>query len=444
MESAGKASALMTVSVKAADYADSLEKSLKACRRKAQMKGFRPGCVPMSIVKRLYGPSLKAEEVSKAVDKAVGDYLDEHKTGILGHILENEGQKPQDYVNGEDFEFLFDIALAPVFTIELTAEDRLPYYDIVVSDELVSRRTDEIALARGRFEQADSYAEGGYIKGDLAELSPAEGEEPLKVSGAVVSPEYVSDEEQRKLLAGARKGGTLTVVPAKMYGSGAQLASMLKVKPEEAARHTGAFAYTVTEINRRVPAALDQELFDSVLGKGQAASEEEFRAKIRGGMEAANLTNSDYKFLMDLQDYALDKAGGMEFSEPLLKRLMKENNPDKDDKFIDDSYPAAIRGLKWREVKSRLAVQAGVKVGDDDVREAARRAAREQFAQYGMTLPGDVIEKYARESLAKKEQVDRFVDEVIDAKLISAYKGIVTLERKSVTPDEFNGLLTVK
>ena len=147
---------------------------------------------------------------------------------------------------------------------------------------------------------------------------------------------------------------------------------------------------------------------------------------------------------MDLQDYAMEKAGEIEFSEPLLKRLMKENNPDRDDKFIDENYPAAIRQLKWQEIKSQLAVKAGIKVENNDIKEAARRTTREQFAQYGMNLPEDVVEKYAEETLKKGDQIERLVDDVIDNKLIDSYKGIMTLEHKSVTLDEFNKLLDKK
>ena len=147
---------------------------------------------------------------------------------------------------------------------------------------------------------------------------------------------------------------------------------------------------------------------------------------------------------MDLQDYAFEKAGKIEYSERLLKRLMKENNPKKDDKFIDDNYPAAVRQLTWQEIKSQLAVKADIKVENDDIKEAARRTTREQFAQYGMNLPEDVLEKYAEETLKKREQLDRLIDDVIDTKLIDAYKEKVTLEHKTVTLDEFNQLLEKK
>lgn len=282
------------------------------------------------------------------------------------------------------------------------------------------------------------------MKGDLVELNPAEGEEALKVEEVLISPEYLKDDAQKALFDNAKKGDVITVTPSKMYDGDAQVAAMLKIKAEEVAKHAGEFTYTINEINHRVPAELNQELFDSVLGKDQAKDEKEFREGIRKNFEASNVTNSNYKFLMDLQDYAMEKAGEIEFSEPLLKRLMKENNPDRDDKFIDENYPAAIRQLKWQEIKNQLAVKAGIKVENNDIKEAARRTTREQFAQYGMNLPEDVVEKYAEETLKKGDQIERLIDDVIDNKLIDSYKGIMTLEHKSVTLDEFNKLLDKK
>ncbi len=444
LENVDSVSALLTVNVKADDYNESLEKSLKAYRRKAQMNGFRPGCVPLNIVKKLYGPAAKAEEISKTVSKGIEDYLKENKIGILGHILENENQKPQDYEKGEEFEFLFDIALAPKFDIELTADDKLPYYDIQITDEYVDERVKEYALARGKFEQVDNYEKGDYMKGDLVELTPAEGEEALKVEDVLISPDYLKDDAQKALFDNAKKGDVITVTPANMYDGDAQVSSMLKIKSDEVEKHSGEFTYTITEINHRVPAEMNQEFFDSIFGKDQVKDEAEFRDKIRKNIEASNVTNSNYKFIMDLQDYAFEKAGKIEYSERLLKRLMKENNPKKDDKFIDDNYPAAVRQLTWQEIKSQLAVKADIKVENDDIKEAASRTTREQFAQYGMNLPEDVLEKYAEETLKKREQLDRLIDDVIDTKLIDAYKEKVTLEHKTVTLDEFNQLLEKK
>ncbi len=440
-ENIDKVSGKLTVKVTPEDYQEGLEKSLKDFRRKANMKGFRPGCVPMGLVKKLYGPEAKAEEVSKAVNKAISDYFKENNINVLGHVLPNSEQKEQDYKDRDDFEYIMDVAIEPEINISLDKKDKLPYYDIEVSDKFVDERINDMLMAHGTFEQVGEYQKGDYMKGDLVEVGAAEGAEPLKVEGVLISPEYVKDEEQKKLFDGAKKDDVLTINPATLYGNETQAASMLKIKKEELKSHDGNFTYTITEINRRKPAELNQEFFDNALGKDAVKDEKEFREKVREEYNKAQAGNADYKFFEDLRVYSLKKAGKLEFSEPLLKRLMKENNPDKDDKYIDDNYAGATEQLKWQLVRDRLAIAAGIKVEDADVRDMAKTRTRRQFAAYGMQLPDELVEKYAEKSLKEDNQIEEIFYEVLSEKLIAAYKEKVTLGHKKISLEDFDKLV---
>ncbi len=440
-ENIDKVSAKLTVNVTPEDYNEGLEKSLKEFRRKAQMKGFRPGCVPMGLVKKLYGPEAKVEEVSKVVNKGISDYFKENKINVLGHVLPNSEQKEQDYKLADNFEYVMDVALEPEINVALDSSDKLPYYDIEVSDKFVDERVNEMLMAHGTFEQVDEYAKGDYMKGDLVEVAPAEGAEPLKVEGVLISPEYIKNEDQKKLFDGTKKDDVVTITPATLYNDETQAASMLKIKKEELQNHAGNFTYTISEINRRKPAEMNQEFFDSVFGKDAVKDEKEFRSKLAEEYTKAQTGNSDYKFFDDLRVYALKKAGELEFSEPLLKRLMKENNPDKDDKYIDDNYAGATEQLKWQLVRDRLAVAADIKVDDKDIREMASVRTRRQFAAYGMQLPDELVEQYAEKSLKENNQVEEIFYEVLSEKLIAAYKEKVTLDHKKTSLEDFEKLV---
>lgn len=440
-ENIDKVSAKLTVNVTPEDYNEGLEKSLKTFRQKAQMKGFRPGCVPMNLVKKLYGPEAKAEEVSKAVNKGIEDYFKENRISVLGHVLPNSGQKEQDYKNGDNFEYIMDVAIEPDFTLALDSKDKLPYYDIQVSDKFVDEKIGEMLMAHGTFEQVDEYQKGDYMKGDLVEVAPAEGAEALKVEGVLISPEYVKDEDQKKLFDGAKKDDVITITPAKLYNDETQAASMLKIKKDELKNHEGNFTYTITEINHRKPAEVNQALFDEIFGKDAVKDEKTFREKVTEEYNKAQAGNSDYKFFEDLKNYALKKAGNLEFSETLLKRLMKENNPDKDDKYIDDNYAGATEQLKWQLVRDRLALDADIKVEDKDIREAANNRTRRQFAAYGMQLPDELVEKYAEKSLKEDRQIEEIFYEVLSGKIIAAYKEKVTLDHKKTTLEDFEKLV---
>jgi len=133
------------------------------------------------------------------------------------------------------------------------------------------------------------------------------------------------------------------------------------------------------------------------------------------------------------------------FPEALLKRVMLNNNKDKGEDFVEKNFEASIRELKWHLIKEQLVVANEVKIDDDDVNNVAKDAIRMQFAQYGMSnVPDDVLDNYATEQLKKRENVDSFVDRAVDVKLTAALKGVVTLDEKSMTLDEFNKAMEEK
>ena len=201
------------------------------------------------------------------------------------------------------------------------------------------------------------------------------------------------------------------------------------------------FSFQVEEITRFTEAEVNQELFDQVMGKDAVSSVEEFRAKVKEMIEGQFVADSNYKFLLDVRKYLKEKVGQLEFSEALLKRVMKLNYPEKDDNFVEENYAKSIEELTWHLIKEQLVKAYEIKVEQADVLETAKATTKMQFAQYGMTnIPEDMLEKYAQEMLKKKEQVDGLVNRCIEEKLSEAVKNVVTLNTQTVSMDEFNKL----
>lgn len=444
LEKTNNVSAVITVKMEKADYAENVKKAIKELCHKVQMPGFRPGKVPVGLVTKMYGAQVKADEVNKMLGEKLFAYIKDNNINILGEPLASDKQTAQDIEKQDDFEFVFDIALAPEFTAELSEKDTIDYYDIEVTEDQINEQVKQFAQYAGHPEEAESYEERDIVRGLLTELDEngQPKENGISVEKASLMPNYFKDEEQKKLFEGVKKNTVITFNPTNAYkGNDTEVASLLKIAKENVGEHTGNFTFQVEEISRFVPAEINQALFDQIYGKDNVKSEEEFRAKVKEGIANQRTADSDYKFLLDVRSYLEDKVGTLEFPEELLKRFMKESNPDKDEAFVEDNFAKSIEELKWHLIKEKLVAANNIKVEDKDVKTMAIQATRYQFAQYGMANIGDeYLEQYANEMLKNKNQVNSLVERCIDSKLMAALKNVVTLNHKTISAEDFGKL----
>lgn len=445
-ENPDKINGLMTITVEEADFKDNVEKTLKDYRKRANVPGFRPGKVPMSLIKRQIGASAKMDAVNKVVGEQLYKYIQDNKIQMLGEPLPSEQQVPVDLEQDGPYTFKFDIAVAPEFKIELTNKDKVNYYTIDVDDKLIDQQVDMYASRSGKYEKVEDFEGNDMLKGDIRELD-ADGntkEGGITVESAVLMPEYIKVEEQKNLFKGAKLGDIITFNPKKAYPENlGEISSLLKITREEAEQLTADFSYQITEISRFTKAPVNQELFDQVYGSGNVTSEADFRERIAAELKTQLAGNSNWKFLRDLRAYCEKKVGELTYPEAILKRVMQLNNKDKDADYIEKNYEGSIKELTWHLIKEQLVATTGIKIGDDDVKQAAKEAARAQFAQYGMSnVPEEYLDNYAGEMLKKQENAQGFVDRAIDVKLTEALMKVVKLNEKKVSLDEFNKLMS--
>ncbi len=449
-ENPDKINGVMTLTIEKDDYQADVEKQLKDYRKKANVPGFRPGQVPMGMIKRQFGTAVKMDVVNKLLGEKLYGYIRENKIQMLGEPLPSDKQVMVDPEKDETMTFIFDIAVAPEMTATLTADDTVDYYNIDVDDKLVDQQVDMFRSRSGHYDKVEEYdaAQNDMLKGDLRELD-ADGnakEDGVVVEGAVIMPEYIKAEEQKNLFNGAKLGSVITFNPRKAYPeSDVEVSSLLKIDKEKVADMTSDFTYLVTEISRFAKAEVNQELFDQVFGKDEVKDEAAFRQKIADGIKAQLTTDTDYKFLLDVRAYLEGKVGELQFPDALLKRIMLNNNKDKGEKFVEDNYENSIKELKWHLIKEQLVAANSIKVDDADVKQVAKETARVQFAQYGMAnVPDEYLEQYADNMLKDRKNIDSLVDRAIDVKLIAALKGVVKLNEKTVSLDDFNKMMQEK
>ena len=435
-ENADKVNGLMTITVEENDYKEAVEKTLKDYRKKANVPGFRPGQVPMGMIKRMYGTAVKMDAINRVVGQEMYKYVKDNNIQMLGEPLPHEGNEAVDIEKPAPYTFQFDLAVAPEINVKLSGHDKIDYLTIDVDDKLIDQQVRMYASRGGSSQKADDYQDNDMLKGDLRELDKENG---IELSEALVMPTYIKDEDQKKLFEGSKLGDIITFNPRKAYQSDAELASLLKVDKADLGFHTGDFTYQITEISRFTPAEVNQELFDQVYGKDAVKDEKEFRERVAEEIKAQLQQNSDWKFLQDLRAHCEKKAGKLTWPDELLKRIMKQNNPDKGDDYVEKNYEGSVKELTWHLIKEQLVSANDIKISDDEVKAAAREAARAQFAQYGMSnVPDEYLDNYAQDMLKKEENVQGFVDRAIDQKLIEVMKNVVKLNEKTVSLDEFN------
>ena len=413
LQNIDKVSAELTVKLEKADYQEKVDKELKSLRQKAQIPGFRKGMVPTSLIKKMYGKSVIAEVVNKTLQEAVYNYIKENKVNMLGEPLPNEEKQQNiDFDTMDEFDFVFDIALAPEFKAEVSTKDKVDYYTIEVSDEMIDNQVKMYTQRTGKYDKVDAYEDNDMLKGLLAQLDE-EGntkEGGIQVEGAVLMPSYMKNDDQKAIFA-------------------KEIAKDVKSN----------FSFQVEEITRFVPGELTQEVFDQAFGEGVVKTEEEFRAKIKEEIAARFVADSDYKFLIDVRKVLMDKVGKLEFPDALLKRIMLLNNEEKGEEYVAENYDKSIEELTWHLIKEQLVEANNIKVEQEDVLKMARDTTKAQFAQYGMlSIPDDVLDNYAQEMLKKKETINNLVSRVVEVKLAAALKAQVTLENKNVSIEEFN------
>ena len=442
-ENADKVNGQLTIVVEEADYNEKAEKTLKDYRKKANIPGFRPGQAPLSLIKKQVGEQVKMDELNKLVGETIYSYLKDNNIQFLGEPLPSAKQEAQDLAKPAPYTFVFDIAVAPEIDLELTDKDKLDYYEITVDDKLVDEQVDMFASRAGKYEQVEKYQAKDMLKGDMKELNAdgSEKEGGIVKEGAVLMPEYIKVDDQKKLFKGLKRGQVVVFNPKKAFPESAiEVSSMLGIGKEEAANIDSDFAFHVLEITRYAKAPVNQELFDAIYGEGAVKDEADFRSKIAEGIANQLVSNSEYKLLQDLRAYCEKKVGKLVFPEEMLKRVMRTKV--KDAKEVDEKFDASLEELKWHLIKERLVKANDVKVNDDDVLDAARLQARIQFAQYGMSnLPDETVDNYAREMLKNRETLDGFVDRAVENKLVEALKKVVKLKKKKVSLDDFNKMM---
>ena len=439
--------AIVTLSIEKADYTEKVDKKLRDARKKANIPGFRPGMVPAGLIKKMYGKQMVAEEINKMVSDSLYNYIRENNVNLLGEPLPNlTEQKEIDFDHQEDFEFVFDLGIAPEFEVELTKKDKVKIYTITVSDEMIDNQLKSYTGRYGKYIQEEVVEEKDMLKGELLEMADGKvNESGLKVQDATLTAAYMKDDAQKALFVGAKKGDVVTFNPTKAFENETEISSMLKISKDAAKTIDADFQLKIESITRYHESEIDQELFDKVYGEGKINSIEEFRAKIKEDIQQNLSADSEYKFGIDAQKMLVEKYDKLVFPDAFLKRWVLSSNENITPETLEEDFPKMIENLKWQLIKNKLEKTSDLKVETADIDAYARKMAKAQFAQYGMIgMDDEMIANYAKDMMKKEETVRSIAEKVAEEKILAVIKDAVKLEDKEITIEEFNKMFEDK
>ena len=435
--------AVLKVNIGRTDYEDKVETVLKDYRKKASIKGFRPGMVPIGLIKKMYGRAVQIDEINKLVTDNIQKYLADEKLEILGDPIPKADEKEIiDFDTREDFTFSFEVGLTPPVELNLSKKNKVNQYEIIIDEKMKNDYLDNYTRRYGELAKAEQTEEKDVIKGKIEAIDsngivvpdgPAVEETSLGI-------DIIKDQKIKNDFIGKNIGDSIDFDLKKAYPNNTEVAGILHKKKEEIESLDGNYRFTITEISRFHPAKLGKELYDKIFGEGVVNTEAEFLKKIEEEITVNLKRESDFRLMMDVKNLAMEKTD-FQLPEEFLKRWLLRVNEKTTVEQIDKEFESFRKDLKWQLIRNKVARDNEVKISEEELQRESENITRYQFQQYGLFYATDEqIAKYAMETLKREEDAKRIADKILEEKVIILMKDLVKLDNKDITVEEFNKL----
>jgi trigger factor len=435
--------AVLTIKIGKTDYEDKVETVLKDYRKKATIKGFRQGMVPIGLIKNLYGRAVRIDEINKVVTENIQKYLTDEKIEVLGDPLpKTDEQGKIDFDTQEDFSFSFELGLAPVIDLKLSKKNKINQHEIIIDEKMKSDYLDNYTRRYGELRKAEHTEEKDVIKGKIeaidndSKLIP----EGPSLEDTSIGIDIIKDKKIKKQFIGKNLNDTIEFDLKKAFPNDTEIAGILHKKKEEVADINGDFRFTINEISRFHPAELGKELFDRIYGEGVVNTKAEFMNKIEDEIAINLKRESDFKLMIDIKNLVIEKTD-FQLPEKFLKKWLLKVNDKTTEEQIEKEFDNFRKDLRWQLIRNKIARDNEVKISEEELLKEAESITRYQFQKYGLFYATDEqISNYAKETLKKEDDAKRIADKILEEKAILLMKDLVKIENKSITVEEFNKL----
>ncbi|WP_295797322.1 trigger factor [Mucilaginibacter sp.] len=431
--------AVVKININPEDYQPRVEKAIKEHAKKAKIPGFRPGMVPSSHIKRMYGKSILVDEINNMLSDTLNKYLEDEKLEVLGQPLPKRGdEREYNWDFADNFEFNYEVGLAPEFSIDFSSKDKLTQYVIKADEATLAERIKNIRRGYGKMTNPDVSADGDVLYGELVQLSPDGSVFEDGISNtSSVRLDQVKDEAVKASLIGLKKGDEVTLDIQKAFDNdAAKVAGLLKIDEETAADLKSDFRLTVKNVNRLEEGDLNQEFFDKLFGEGVVTTEEEFRAKITEEIETMMQQDAERKLQGDIYQYGLGKVT-FELPDEFLKRWLQATNEKLTPEELAGGYNDFAQNLKWTLIENKIIKDNELEIKYEDVFQLAKARLGQQFTMYGQPIDEEQLSQYAVQYLQNKENANKIFEDVKALRVFDYIKSVVTLEPKEISYTDF-------
>ncbi len=422
--------AVVKVDIVKEDYNDKVEKILTDYRKTANIPGFRKGHVPMGMVKKQYGKAVLVDEVNKLLQESLNKYLTEEKLDILGQPLPKEQDLNWD---NENFSFEFELGLSPQFEVNLEEKKDINQYNIVADEKMIDEQIERIQKQYGTLSPLDTVAEDSEIAGTYVNE-----DQEINNSLSLTLDQFKGDATAKQFI-GAKAGDVIVLKTKGLFENDQELARALKLELEAVKDLDIEVNFTINEINKRIPADLDQELFDKLFGKdGGVNSVSELKEKIKEDAEKQFAQQADQKLLNDVTEYLVDNTKFDLPAEFLTKWMQTAGEKQIDAEQAKEEYQKSEKSLRYQLIEGKLITANNIQVTMDDIKGHAREMIKAQMAQFGQTNPSDKeLDDIAARVLSNQEEARRISEQLVSQKLIALYKEKANLNVKELTYENF-------
>ena len=427
------------INIVKADYEEKVENKLKEYKRSANIKGFRPGHVPSQMIKKLYGTSVLIDEINKIVSESLSDFIKNEKIDILGDPMPKNDEHSFDPAKSDEFNFTFELGLAPEFELALSKKQKLTRYQIEPDAKMIADYVDNYTRRHGQFIVAEKSEEKDLLKGTIASEDGT-----ITNEDATLSVDIVKDENIKKEFIGKKAGDTVTFDIRKAFPNDYEIAGLLHKQKDEVKDFSGMYMITVREVSRFVPADNDKALWDKVYGENAVNSPEEFEAKVVDEIKEYFGRETDYKLRTDARDTVLKKTP-FDLPDEFLKRWLLKANEKTTSEEIEKEYDHFRDDLRWQLIKNKIARENDVKITDEEILAEAKAFTKAQFTQYGLYYATDEqVTSFAQDMLKKEDDSHRIAEKVLDTRVLNIIIEALKVDDKTISIEEFNKLFEKK